>query len=80
MSSTMRPEYDHQEAGALSMDGSAESTIMAHITAVPVSLDQLVQQVPHLTWNQVFQAVDGLSRAGSIRLRRKHARYELSRP
>lgn len=31
-------------------------------------LDELVFACPDLTWNQIFLAVDGLSRAGQVRL------------
>ncbi len=74
--STDEERMDEESA---STDASPESTILAQLQSTPVSLDQLVRQVPQLTWNQVFQAVDGLSRTGSIQLRRKHFRYELSR-
>lgn len=41
-----------------------------------ITLDRLVAQLPELTWNQVFQAVDALSRRGVILLRRRGYQYE----
>ncbi len=35
------------------------------------SLEEIVQQCPNLTWNQVFLALDHLSRCGRIRLCRR---------
>ncbi len=41
-------------------------------------LDQVVARLPQLSWNQVFQAVDSLSRRGAILLKRRGFEYELS--
>lgn len=43
----------------------------------PVGLEELLGRLPQLTWNQVFQAVDALSRRGAILLRRRGFEYEL---
>ncbi len=44
----------------------------------PVRLEELTESLPQLTWNQVFQAVDALSRSGVILLRRRGFEYEVS--
>lgn len=36
-------------------------------------IEEVVALCPDLTWNQVFLAVDHLSRAGQVRLRRNRA-------
>jgi hypothetical protein len=41
-------------------------------------LDQMVEEMPALSWNQIFQTVDALSRRGVISLRRRGFNYELS--
>lgn len=41
-------------------------------------LDQVVARLPQLSWNQVFRAVDSLSRRGAILLKRRGFEYELS--
>jgi hypothetical protein len=52
-------------------------TCLAHSTAL--TLDDLVERLPQLTWNQVFRAVDGLTRIGAIIVRRNRFQYEVSR-
>ena len=50
--------------------GGVESRIlqeMERLVSCPV--DELVQAVPDYTWNQVFSAVDRLSRHGALILR-----------
>ncbi len=42
-----------------------------------ITLDHLVDRLPQLSWSQVFQAVDALSRRGSILLRRRNYQYEV---
>jgi len=60
--------------------GSPESVIMKRLAqSPPLTLDDLVEQLPQLTWNQIFQAVDGLTRTGAIHARRTRFQYELSR-
>jgi hypothetical protein len=41
-----------------------------------MDLDTLVKRFPELSWTEVFQAVDRLSRRGYISLRRNGFRYE----
>ena len=56
-----------------------EALVLQHLqTARPVILDQLVEDTPELSWNQIFQTVDALSRRGIISLRRRGFEYELS--
>ncbi|MGQ0811938.1 MAG: hypothetical protein ACT4OO_12045 [Nitrospiraceae bacterium] len=43
-----------------------------------LQLEQIVAMLPELSWNQVFQTVDALSRRGKIRLRRRGYEYELA--
>jgi hypothetical protein len=56
-----------------------EALVMQHLeTAHPVVLDRIVENIPELSWNQIFQTVDTLSRKGVISLRRRGFNYELS--
>jgi hypothetical protein len=56
-----------------------EALVLQHLqTAHPVILDQIVEDTPELSWNQIFQTVDALSRRGVISLRRRGFEYELS--
>lgn len=58
---------------------SPETVIMSHLSRHPsVTLDDLIEHVPQLTWNQIFHAVDGLTRAGTVVARRIRFQYELS--
>jgi hypothetical protein len=45
-----------------------------------IVLEDLLSCLPESTWNQVFTSVDGLSRQGTIRLRRRRFDYELLAP
>jgi len=45
-----------------------------------LSMETLVERLPELTWNEVFHAVDRLSRHGDIELRRRGFGYDLSLP
>jgi len=42
-----------------------------------ILLDQLLAELPELTWNRVFAVVDELNRRGVICLRRRGVEYEL---
>lgn len=56
-----------------------EALVMQHLQpASPVILDRIVEDLPELSWNQIFQTVDALSRKGLISLRRRGFNYELS--
>lgn len=41
-------------------------------------LESAVSSLPGLSWNQVFTAIDELSRRGEIALRRRGFNYELA--
>jgi hypothetical protein len=43
-------------------------------------MDQLVSRLPELRWNEVFHAIDLLSRQGKITLRRRGFEYEIRLP
>ncbi len=56
-----------------------EVLVIQHLEmARPVILDRIVEDIPELSWNQIFQTVDALSRKGVISLRRRGFNYELS--
>ncbi len=44
----------------------------------PITLEGVVSLLPELSWNQLFQTVDALSRRGEIALRRRRFDYELA--
>jgi len=44
----------------------------------PVTIEELVGRLPHLSWNSVFLAVDALSRKGLIILKRGASGYIMS--
>jgi hypothetical protein len=44
-----------------------------------LKLEQVVALLPQLSWNQVFQCVDSLSRRGEIILHRRGFDYEIVR-
>jgi hypothetical protein len=57
---------------------SVEHDIVTHVEEQDVvTLDALVDQMPEYSWSQIFQAVDTLSRNGSITLRRHGFCYTL---
>ncbi|WP_447603258.1 hypothetical protein [Nitrospira sp. Nam80] len=45
-----------------------------------LKLEQVVTLLPELSWNQVFQCVDSLSRRGEILLLRRGFDYEIASP
>jgi len=56
-----------------------EALVMHHLQTVhPVILDQIIEDIPQLSWNQIFETVDTLSRRGIISLRRRGYEYEVS--
>jgi len=58
--------------------GTVERSILRLLDEVsPVCLDDLLQLLPEFTWNQVFQAIDGLARAGQVLLRRHRTTYHV---
>lgn len=62
--------YSHDETLVLSLVRSMGA----------LTMDQVVAHLPQLSWNQIFQTVDSLSRAGAILLRRRGFDYELRPP
>jgi hypothetical protein len=46
----------------------------------PLTMDQLLSRLPELRWNEVFHAIDLLSRQGKITLRRRGFEYEVRLP
>jgi hypothetical protein len=46
----------------------------------PILLEQITVRIPELSWNELFQAVDTLSRRGDLVLRRSGFAYYLSLP
>ena len=58
--------------------GTVERSILRLLDEVsPVCLDDLIQLLPEFTWNQVFQAIDGLARAGQVLLQRHRSTYHV---
>jgi imidazoleglycerol phosphate synthase glutamine amidotransferase subunit HisH len=41
----------------------------------PLTIEEIVGRLPHLGWNQIFLAVDSLSRKGLITLKRQENHY-----
>jgi hypothetical protein len=46
----------------------------------PLPIEEIVGRLPDLGWNQVFLAVDSLSRKGLINLKRQAYSYVVSGP
>ena len=45
-----------------------------------LTMEQVTQRLPELSWSELFHAVDTLSRKGFIILRRRGFEYELAVP
>ena len=45
-------------------------------TSTPLTFEQIIAQLPELSWNQVFLGVDALSRQGDIILKRRGFEYQ----
>jgi len=43
---------------------------------VPLTFAEIIDKIPELSWNQVFLAVDALSRRGEIILSRRGFEYQ----
>jgi hypothetical protein len=55
-----------------------EAAILDHLARLgPCGFDQLVRALPAYSWNQIFHAVDHLSREGALNLR-KSSRFAYS--
>ena len=61
---------------------SCEELVLSVLRASgPLTIEQATAKLPELSWNELFRAVDALSRRGAIILRRRGFEYELrSRP
>ena len=42
-----------------------------------LTIEQLVEKLPELTWSQLFQIIDALSRRNAIILRRRNFTYDV---
>jgi hypothetical protein len=49
-------------------------------TSSPLTMDQLVSRLPELRWNELFHAIDLLSRQGKIILQRRGFEYDVCLP
>jgi hypothetical protein len=93
-SSVARPEQPDREeeddmatgtsAGIHRQDYSShESTIISLLeTSDRLTIDEILERAPHLSWSQIFLAIDVLSRKGKVALHRKGFEYsvETARP
>ena len=43
-----------------------------------LTMEDILERLPVLTWNQVFRAVDAMSRCGEVALRKRGFQYEVS--
>ena len=59
----------------------AEGLVVALLQDIQHStLEEVVALLPELSWNEVFHAVDSLSRRGGIVLRRRGFSYDVCLP
>jgi hypothetical protein len=65
------------ESGHLSSDTLDALIVMRVNEEAVIGLDALVQMLPEYSWNQIFNTVDHLARAGRIVLRRHRYDYAL---
>jgi len=57
---------------------SDESTIISLLDASDrLTIDEILTRAPHLSWSQVFLAIDVLSRKGDVTLYRKGFEYSV---
>ena len=62
------------------MTPDPDSLVLATLAEADfLTIEQLVEQLPELTWNQLFQILDDLSRRNAIVLRRRGFEYEVTR-
>ena len=65
----MASTSSHRKGEEMSSQHVANSGILEVIVRSPgISLDEIVLECPGLTWNQVFNEIDRLSREGNIQL------------
>ena len=46
-------------------------------SADSLTMEQMIEQLPQVSWSELFHTVDALSRRGAIILRRRGFEYEL---
>ena len=64
---------------AASMMPSHESLLLSVLDEAEFfTVEQLVERLPEMTWNQLFQILDDLSRRNAIVLRRHGFEYEVT--
>ena len=62
----------------LHMTSLSEALVLATLAEADfLTIEQLVEELPELTWNQVFHILDELSRRDAILLRRRGFDYEV---
>jgi hypothetical protein len=49
-------------------------------SAEPMTMEHIAERIPELSWNELFHAVDAMSRRGDVMLRRKGFAYYVSLP
>ena len=88
-SSVARPEHpDGEKENDMSTGSSAginrqdysshESAIISLLDASErLTIDEILDRAPHLSWSQVFLAIDVLSRKGDVKLYRKGFEYSV---
>ena len=60
------------------MTSPSEALVLATLAEADfLTIEQLVEELPELTWNQVFHILDELSRRDAILLRRRGFYYEV---
>ena len=60
------------------MASSDETRVLAVLGQTDfLTIEQLVEQLPELTWNQLFHILDDLSRRDAIVLRRRGFEYDV---
>ncbi|HJU06500.1 MAG TPA: hypothetical protein VJ692_15235 [Nitrospiraceae bacterium] len=64
----MSDQYSGQEALVLDVLESVDL----------LTLEQVIEHLPQLSWSQLFHTVDTLSRRGAVILRRRGFQYELA--
>lgn len=63
-----------------SLPSSTQDALVLHVlrTGESLTIEQVINLLPELTWNEVFHAVDRLSRQRLVILRRHGFTYELA--
>jgi len=67
----------------MSNQQSPREDLVLHLleaSSTPLTLEEVTERLPQLSWNQVFLAIDVLSRRGGITLKKRGYEYEVSAP